>query len=245
MKENWHTEQITTVFIARPQDLPAAHRLFLERLAMIPPEHGEVLFVSTPETSFDEYHLWDLRAQAGFETYLGDPMEMEVYSICTLLRVNPEAEEVSEKLFFEDHDEPTAFPGYLARGGNMLPLPEALAEAPVEPGVPEEEESDPLAPEKIEPGQWLLTFYVLAEKEHREEATRLFRSGIEAMPGRALTSSEHLQEVEEETALRGSLVLRNIAGIMAGREGRYPLIKKLYRGRVVVEIAEAIPRPLY
>ena len=62
---NMTVEIITTVFIAKPEDLDKAYALYQERIAQAPV--NVLAYSAKPIPHADDYELWSLRMQATFD----------------------------------------------------------------------------------------------------------------------------------------------------------------------------------
>src|SRR5699024_8399997 len=106
-------EIITTVFIAKPEDLDQAYALYEQRIAQAP---AQILAHSAAPLPHDnDFELWSLRTQAVYDR-LDSPMDWQLYELNALVEFDMEAvddDELLVQLFFEDVSDPTAYPGTL------------------------------------------------------------------------------------------------------------------------------------
>ena len=123
------TVLITTLFVAPPARLTEAYALYRTRANAA---DAAILAQSThprPATD-DPYTLWELRSEAAFYR-LTQPQKMELFELRSLVRYNSDDDKifdrVHEKFFFEDHDEPTVFPGQVSQSPSVK-LPESAPE---------------------------------------------------------------------------------------------------------------------
>lgn len=152
---NMTVEIITTVFIAKPEDLDKAYALYQERIAQAPV--NVLAYSAKPIPHADDYELWSLRMQATFDR-LDSPEEWELYEVNALVEfdeskfADEDAEEaMREKFFFEDIREPTAYPATLMGGFSMNKVREP----------------------KIAPGQKGLTFVTVAFFTHPDNLLKV------------------------------------------------------------------------
>lgn len=110
-------EIITTVFIAKPEDLDRAYALYKERIAQA---DARILAYSTkPIPSNNEFELWSLRTEAVYGR-LDAPHDWQLYELNALVEFDEANDEaVKEKFFFEDVTAPTAFPSSLRGAFDM------------------------------------------------------------------------------------------------------------------------------
>lgn len=115
-------EIITTVFIAKPEDLDQAYALYEQRIAQAP---AQILAHSAAPLPHDnDFELWSLRTQAVYDR-LDSPMDWQLYELNALVEFDKEAvddDELREHFFFEDVRDPTAYPGSLIGSFDMKKL---------------------------------------------------------------------------------------------------------------------------
>ena len=75
-------EIITTVFIAKPEDLDQAYALYEQRIAQAP---AQILAHSAAPLPHDnDFELWSLRTQAVYDR-LDSPMDRQLYELNALV----------------------------------------------------------------------------------------------------------------------------------------------------------------
>ena len=142
-------EIISTVFIAKPEDLDRAYALYKERIALA--DARVLAYSPRPIPSKNEFELWSLRTQAVYDR-LDSPHDWQVYELNALVEFDEENDEsVKEKFFFEDDNEPTAFPSTLRGAFDMK-----LVREP-----------------KIAPGQGDLTYVTVAFFTHPDNLLKV------------------------------------------------------------------------
>lgn len=117
-----NTRLVTTTFVARPEDVPAAFASYRERLA-----GGGVDVVThslkpRPCTDADcAFELWNLRTEAAYEG-AQEPEKMNLHQVSAIVRVDPaqlEDESFADHFFLSDLEEQSPYPSTL---GAFVPL---------------------------------------------------------------------------------------------------------------------------
>ncbi|MBF9010507.1 hypothetical protein [Corynebacterium phoceense] len=209
---------ITTLFVAPPARLTEAYELYRTRANAA---DAAVLAQSThprPVTD-DPYTLWELRSEAAFYR-LTQPQKMELFELRSLVRYNSDDDKifdrVHEKFFFEDHDEPTVFPGQVSQSPSVK-LPES-------------------APERM-PGQLnYLRISFLSQETNATTVSQTFQKFIEKVAAFAYLEDTEGCISSENPKIAGPLWVRNSTHTAAGvGDGAFPLAKHLWVGYALCE----------
>src|SRR5699024_2210701 len=112
-------EIITTVFIAKPEDLDQAYALYEQRIAQAP---AQILAYSAAPLPHDQaFELFASRLLSVYDR-LDSPMAWQLYDLTALVEFDEEAvddDELREHFFFEDDTELTVYPGSLIGSFDM------------------------------------------------------------------------------------------------------------------------------
>ncbi|WP_347305071.1 hypothetical protein [Corynebacterium sp. SA-MJD20WY100] len=214
------TVLITTLFVAPPARIPEAYELYRTRTGAA---DAAILAQSThprPVTD-DPYTLWELRSEAAFYR-LTQPQDMELFKLSSLVRYNSDDnklfDRVHEKFFFENHDEPTVFPGQVSQTPG-LKLPDT-------------------APERM-PGQLnYLRISFLSQETNAAAVAQSFHQFVEKASAFA-----YLQDAEggissDNPDIAGPLWVCNSTNTAAGvGDGAFPLAQHLWVGYALCEAA--------
>ncbi|AGF71857.1 hypothetical protein [Corynebacterium halotolerans] len=239
----WPTRLATTTFVAHPDRLARAQKLYVERLNGIPAEQARIHFISglpTPEDN--EFFLWDLRCTAVYEALrcdIPEPESLELFTVHCVISVNPDFdEEVHEKLFFADHAGPDPFPGFLSAVDvePFVPGQAWTGAAPRWDPTPEE----PAATPPVPASRWLVTLHLMAAEQEEDalsaEYSRLIRAVRDAGDPALLSSSPSPVRVDDD-AVAGPLWLAETRRVVAGPSSPavFPLARRLHRARLVLD----------
>lgn len=224
MTTGWPTYIVTTLFVAHPDHLGRAQRLYVERLHRIPTQRVRIHFVSsspTPEES--EFFLWDLRCTSlydGLRCEIPEPESLELYSVHCVISYDPDFEdEVHEKLFFADHTAPDPFPGF-------------LSSVEIERFVPGREWV-PVA------SRWLVTLHLMAAEDETEaletEYSRLL-AAVRETEGLELLSFSPTLVRTDDVSVAGPLWLKDARRAVAdiSTPSVFPRARRLHRARLVL-----------
>ncbi|MCQ9340217.1 hypothetical protein NQ028_03525 [Corynebacterium phoceense] len=212
------TALITTLFVAPPARLPEAYELYRIRTGAA---DAAILAQSThprPVTD-DPYTLWELRSEAAFY-HLSQPQDMELFKLSSLVRYDIDDDEafdrVHEKFFFEDHDEPTVFPGQVAQSPSLT-LPES-------------------APAQMPHELKYLRISFLSHARNAESVSQAFQKFIEKVSAFAYLQDADGSISSEDPKIAGPLWVRNSTHTAAGvGDGAFPLAKHLWVGYALCE----------
>lgn len=239
----WSTQLATTTFVAHPDRLDRAQKLYVERLNEIPAEQAQIHFISgLPAPEDNEFFLWDLRCTAVYEALrceIPEPASLELFTVHCVISINPDfEEEVHEKLFFADHSGPDPFPGFLSAVGiePFVPGQAWTGATPRWETTPEEPATTSPAPAS----RWLVTLHLMAAEQEEDalsaEHSRLIRAVRDAGNMDLLSSSPSPVQVDDD-AVAGPLWLADTLRVMAGPPSPavFPLARRLHRARLVVD----------
>ncbi len=212
------TALITTLFVAPPARLPEAYELYRTR-ANAADAAILALSVRPRLAEPDAYTLWSLRSEAAFYR-LSQPQDMELFKLSSLVRYDIDDDEafgrVHEKFFFEDHDEPTVFPGQVSQTPS-LKLPET-------------------APVRM-PGQLnYLRISFLSQETNAAAVSQAFHKFIEKVSAFAYLQDAEGSISSDNPDIAGPLWVCNSTHAAAGvGDGAFPLAKHLWVGYALCE----------